>query len=649
MSAQLVGQSKYPEVEKFLINYQNEHLSDFDYSKEIIFPHSPEYNMAIVKLVISIGEDIAIVITAGGSETAIKVIDGVVTGSTLASEVILAEENQLQRGGEFVAKEGISIMVGKAGKYVIGQQMPGLKTVMSVKGLYMAGENDRESVIDEINKQKEILNFVAEAGGEIINFKNALQNVDNPVVREEYKKMFASLIQTQAKISTYRQMVLNSHKEPNMWEEFNKSVDKAIANALPFDSYNPTEVNNEELKLKYDDYINGKISRSDFEIYLSANINDRAGAASVKVKPNDVIAKMISPGGTMANSSAPYMKAMALNEDMARYGFNTKVPEKIINSYGELNTKIPPEKRIVDYYDFTSLGLMCPDYDGGKMFAPVFENNSKPSYEQGTYKFKNKINSTYTPPSEENANRITSEYGSIPGGITLEGVGTGIDNIKKVIFNEDRNIFIINDKWIYENPVSPYEMREILRAINKNDKMGVSLGSTSVQIIFGALKEISQVSVNLKLADNFLGDIVFAKGLWLNDYNFANDYFPKENISQTGSSNVAVYFNFYDFVFEKNTSKISLADSNLGITLIPLSKEKAKDGGHLPDMVAIQQGNISNEYRENIEHLSQNIGYYMNEQILRVSLAYGELAAFARTLKKNNINLNTITFSDRMK
>ena len=84
------------------------------------------------------------------------------------------------------------------------------------------------------------------------------------------------------------------------------------------------------------------------------------------------------------------------------------------------------------------------------------------------------------------------------------------------------NAFILNGNVVYLNPVSASEFADIYRSVTTDDKLGVSIGSLS--IIFGALPSQSEVAANLKMADIFLGEIVFGKRNLTKGYVFPPGY-----------------------------------------------------------------------------------------------------------------------------
>ena len=280
----------------------------------------------------------------------------------------------------------------------------------------------------------------------------------------------------------------------------------------------------------------------------------------------------------------------------------------------------------------------APDtaYDNIFTQKPVIEKTV--SSESGQYA----INARYIRPSLHSVHRILEKYKSIPGGITLEGSGRGIENVKNVVFDKNSNSFLINNRLVYKNPVSVPEMRYILRAVSQDDRMGVSLGDTDV--IYGSLTPGSIPCINLKLADHFLGCIVFANNRWLLNYDFPENYRPRKLFRSGGG--YAVYFNFEEFRFKELNNRIMPAESTFTITLIPLTREKGPEGGYMPDFEKIAKGRIPREFESNAAHIVNHIDYYRRDVRVSRTGSYGEAAAFVRALRAEGIPL--VTLADSM-
>ncbi|MFM2129037.1 MAG: hypothetical protein RL477_583 [Pseudomonadota bacterium] len=251
------------------------------------------------------------------------------------------------------------------------------------------------------------------------------------------------------------------------------------------------------------------------------------------------------------------------------------------------------------------------------------------------------VRGTFKPATVRDAAAVTKTYGSIPGGVVLEGVVGGLGSYGQVVYDRRFNAFILDNRVVYFIKVPPRTVSVMSSAIAKDDLVGVSLGDT--QIVYGKVPENSELANDLKLADHFLGGIVFAQGHWTEGYRFPNNYMPKKKSS--GGFSMAVFFNFNGFQFRVAKDELVLSGVNFDVRLLPLSQTKSRDGGHLPDETAIAQGRTVPEYESNVRHLTDNIGYYRREEIIERMFSYGEVAAFLRGLKAAGFDLEALSRS----
>lgn len=251
----------------------------------------------------------------------------------------------------------------------------------------------------------------------------------------------------------------------------------------------------------------------------------------------------------------------------------------------------------------------------------------------------------YNRTTVEAARSNVDKYGSQGGGIVLEGVGSGLGRLDQVRYDTRFNAFIVDEHAVYFMQVPPKTVAVICRSIARDEKerLGVSLGA-KIQLLYGeGLKRSfsdSDLAWDLKMADHFLGDIVFAGKDWSAGYRFANGFTPVTD--QGPEWRGCVYFVFSASDFQIHDDEIKLAQSDLRVTLVPLSDKRADDGGFLPDENAINRGGIPTTYEQNAEHLGSNIGYYRRERIVGRMFAYTEVAAFIRALKKAGFDLEDL-------
>jgi hypothetical protein len=259
----------------------------------------------------------------------------------------------------------------------------------------------------------------------------------------------------------------------------------------------------------------------------------------------------------------------------------------------------------------------------------------------GTQFFSGSVQKTTVP----DVQRTVRQYGSIPGGVVLEGAATGLGRIENVSYDSRFNALMLDDRAAYFVKFPAKTFAVLCRAIAQDDqeRVGVSLGKT--QIVYGKVPEDSDLAWNLKLADHFFGDIVFVswkkEDHWTAGYKFANDYKP-EPYQGKESHHTAVFFKFNGFEFKIDEEEIHLSKANLDVQLIPLSNQKSPDGGLLPDADAIARGDTPEEWRKNAAHVAENIDYYRRERIIARTYAYGEAAAILRQLKKEGFDLEAL-------
>ncbi|MGD0464907.1 MAG: hypothetical protein ABSB74_20675 [Tepidisphaeraceae bacterium] len=251
------------------------------------------------------------------------------------------------------------------------------------------------------------------------------------------------------------------------------------------------------------------------------------------------------------------------------------------------------------------------------------------------------VSGAFVPINAQDAKQIINTYQGIPGGIVLEDAATGLGNITKVTFDKRFDAFVLDDRAIYLTKVPPKTVAVLCRAIADDDKVGVSIGQK--QIVYGQVPVDSELAMDMKIADRFLGDIVFAEKDWSVGYRFANDYVPQRHEGRI--PNVAVFFKFNGFQFAIVQEEVRLTQAKLDVRLVPLSDIESPDGGLQPDYNAIEKGQLFPEFQANARHVADNIAYYRRELIIDRMFAYGELAAFIRGLKAAGVDLKALALS----
>ena len=241
--------------------------------------------------------------------------------------------------------------------------------------------------------------------------------------------------------------------------------------------------------------------------------------------------------------------------------------------------------------------------------------------------------------ARDEAHALVTRYNCIPGGLVMEGEGTGIGAVKSVRYEPASNSFVLDNGTTYKSPVPARERRALGRAIAGDDRVGVSLNEER-HIVFGKLPTNSGPASDLKSVDNFLGDMVLPPQEWTVGYKFANGFQP---LKDPGKGGAAVFFSFTDFEFAAKEGKLTLAGAQFDARIIPVLKEQTSEGGYLPDYDKIAAATGFEPFEAGAQHVADNIGYYLTEDIVRRTMAYGEVAAFFRSLKASGIKLEPLS------
>lgn len=269
-----------------------------------------------------------------------------------------------------------------------------------------------------------------------------------------------------------------------------------------------------------------------------------------------------------------------------------------------------------------------------RMLAPADPVNPAPS----TIFQRPQSAATYLGASQADAQAATTQYGGIPGGVVLEGLAT-FGTLDSLGYDARFNALVLNDTAVYLVKIPPADLAVMCRALAKDDRIGVSLGE--VHQVYGGVPPDSNLALDMKIADHFLGQIVFAEDDWIHGYKLASGYKPLKNENNAGG-NVAVFFTFDGFKFQVADGEIAASQVNLDVRLFPLSDKPGPDGSLQPDMERIAKGDLSPQYQANARHVAENLGYYRNEPIVDRMFDYGEVAAMLRGLKYRGFDLNEL-------
>ncbi|HEY3323772.1 MAG TPA: hypothetical protein VGP72_25195 [Planctomycetota bacterium] len=232
------------------------------------------------------------------------------------------------------------------------------------------------------------------------------------------------------------------------------------------------------------------------------------------------------------------------------------------------------------------------------------------------------------------AKAIVKTYREIPKGVVLEGVAEGIDALTEVDYDKEKDEFIINNKMRYKNPLSRKEWVQVYKAVQKDDRMGVTLLDGEPHV-YGPLSSSSSIVKSMVETDRMLGGIIYGIERLLEGVKLPGDYKPKRATDRKIA--VVAFARFTDFAFEKVGEKYQLGSCLLDVQLIPLSEQKTQTGGHLPDNEKMKEYVMEDSDRENIDHIRKFQPEYLKMPDIAKSAAAGEAAAFARFVRDSKV------------
>jgi len=240
-----------------------------------------------------------------------------------------------------------------------------------------------------------------------------------------------------------------------------------------------------------------------------------------------------------------------------------------------------------------------------------------------------------TAPLETVAWQVIGRYGSIPKGVVLEGTGTGLGELKSLTYDKKQNVFTINEKITYKNPVQRKDFRKILKALDKDDRIGVTLIEGEPRV-YGTISASDRFVKPLIETDRLLGGVIYGLEHLLT-VKLPENYQPKRAVERKIPVVACAIFNDFQFKIDPKAETCALASCNIDIHLIPLAEEKTPNGGHLPDTKKMNEYVMEDSDRANIQHLKKHQAEYLKIPFVGETAAVGEAVAFARWVRDSKI------------
>jgi hypothetical protein len=233
------------------------------------------------------------------------------------------------------------------------------------------------------------------------------------------------------------------------------------------------------------------------------------------------------------------------------------------------------------------------------------------------------------------AAKIVQKYELIPKGVVLEGAAEGFAEVKEVTYDKDANEFTLNGDAKYKLPIARRDFVRLFKTLQKDDRLGVTLIQGETRC-YGAISTAEKMVEPLVETDKLLGGIIYGLDHLLT-VKLPGEYKPKKATDRKIPVVAFTVFQGYRFNQKKNSKEYVRSNVNMDITLIPLSEEKTKTGGHLPDLKLTEGYAMEQTDADNLDHLRKHHDQYLEIECIKQAAAVGEAAAFARLIRDSKI------------
>ncbi|HYF49315.1 MAG TPA: hypothetical protein VEJ63_07915 [Planctomycetota bacterium] len=238
--------------------------------------------------------------------------------------------------------------------------------------------------------------------------------------------------------------------------------------------------------------------------------------------------------------------------------------------------------------------------------------------------------------SRESSSQIVQRYADVPKGVVLEGTAEGMEPIKSITYDKEKDTFTINGEATYNCPINRKEFAKVLKSLLKDDRMGVTLIQGEPRL-YGNISGADKLIDPMVETDKLLGGIIYGIPELLT-VKLPGDYKPKVAKERKIPVVAFTVFNSYSFYKNPKDKRYTRAACNIEVQLIPLSDDKTDTGGHLPDEKKLEQYVMEDSDRANLEHLKKFQLEYMKIDFIGQTANIGEAAAFARWIRDSKVD-----------
>lgn len=237
------------------------------------------------------------------------------------------------------------------------------------------------------------------------------------------------------------------------------------------------------------------------------------------------------------------------------------------------------------------------------------------------------------------AQRITQKYGSVPKGLILEGEASGIDKITAIKYLPKENRFWLNETDYYAVPVTREILYQIVMALTRDNRLGVSINLTD-ETIYGHLEKDGITAQQLLLADRLLTAVIIGNTDDLAGVTLPENFIPQKTLNRRYPA-ICVH-KFFAYHFVKRENQYYRSEIKMANLLFPLANKRAVDGGYLAENISAH--NLEPLDVENLATLRNYSQEYLQVPPIKQAANIGEVAAFIRYLQHSG-NLDLVALA----
>lgn len=232
------------------------------------------------------------------------------------------------------------------------------------------------------------------------------------------------------------------------------------------------------------------------------------------------------------------------------------------------------------------------------------------------------------------------KYESLPKGVILEGVANGWDDVQSVAYDKEKAALVINGKETYVLPMKAKEFAQILKSIQKDDRLGVTLIDGNAKF-WGSVENGSTMGRAMIDTDKLMGGIIYGYPHLLEGRKLPQGFNPQKAADR--KTPVVAVTRFWRYQFEKKGGQYVCTSDELDVQIFPLNMAgRSGTGGHLPDDDLLKNFSLEASDRENLSALQRHKTELYRMTSMGETSKVGEAAAVARTLRDSKVDLGPL-------